>query len=114
MSSSRSSCLSPPSCPDRTPSATMNTPQTMLLGWGSLIVAAGVSFYYAKQTIIERRALQEARGQRPSEKLDWRSRIERQEQAAAGTGPGGGAGTQNASSASSSGVDSRVPGKGIS
>ena len=41
-----------------------------MLGWGSLIVAAGVSYYYARQSINERRALQEARGQRPSEKLD--------------------------------------------
>ena len=41
-----------------------------MLGWGSLIAAAGVSFYYAKKTINERRALQEVKGQRPSEKLD--------------------------------------------
>lgn len=41
-----------------------------MLGWGSLIAAAGVSFYYAKKTINERRAMQEMRGQRPSEKLD--------------------------------------------
>ncbi|PIL23375.1 hypothetical protein GSI_14686 [Ganoderma sinense ZZ0214-1] len=79
----------------------MNTPQTMasqssrlyvvgarneclaltqqMLGWGSLVVAAGVSFYFAKKTIIERRQMQEAAGQRPSEKLDWRARIDRQE-----------------------------------
>ncbi|RPD75612.1 hypothetical protein L226DRAFT_560122 [Lentinus tigrinus ALCF2SS1-7] len=50
-----------------------------MLGWGSLVVAAGVSFYYAKKTINERRAVQESMGQRPSEKLDWRSRIEQQE-----------------------------------
>ncbi|KAI0828593.1 hypothetical protein BC628DRAFT_1363410 [Trametes gibbosa] len=57
----------------------MNTPQTMLLGWGSLIVAAGASYYYARKSINERRVIQEARGQRPSEKLDWRSRIEQDE-----------------------------------
>ena len=72
----------------------MNTPQTMasrsspphvrshnerlvltqqMLGWGSLVIAAGVSFYFAKRTIIERRQMQEAAGQRPSEKLDCTS-----------------------------------------
>ncbi|OJT14276.1 hypothetical protein TRAPUB_9136 [Trametes pubescens] len=50
-----------------------------LLGWGSLIVAAGASYYYARKSINERRAVQEAQGQRPSEKLDWRSRIEQDE-----------------------------------
>ncbi|KAI0631171.1 hypothetical protein C8Q77DRAFT_1131784 [Trametes polyzona] len=57
----------------------MNTPKTMLLGWGSLIAAAGVSYYYARKSINQRRAAQEALGQRPSEKLDWRSRIEQEE-----------------------------------
>ena len=74
----------------------MNTPQTMasrpnpdvaragyicvvligmeqLLGCGSLVVAAGVSFFYAKKTIIERRQMQEVAGQRPSEKLECTS-----------------------------------------
>ncbi|KAI0716667.1 hypothetical protein C8Q76DRAFT_725144 [Earliella scabrosa] len=89
----------------------MNTPQTMMLGWGSLIVAAGVSYYYARQSINERRALQEARGQRPSEKLDWRSRIEQQEkQGVAGAGDA----SQSTQSGSSSGVDARAAGKGPS
>ncbi|KAI0325940.1 hypothetical protein GY45DRAFT_1339801 [Cubamyces sp. BRFM 1775] len=52
---------------------------TCLLGWGSLLVAAGTSYYYARKSINERRAQQEARGQRPSEKLDWRERIDREE-----------------------------------
>ncbi|KAH9855400.1 hypothetical protein C2E23DRAFT_858050 [Lenzites betulinus] len=58
-----------------------------LLGWGSLIVAAGASYYYARKSINERRVMQEARGQRPSEKLDWRSRIEQDEKPKAGLGP---------------------------
>ncbi|TBU21709.1 hypothetical protein BD311DRAFT_677737 [Dichomitus squalens] len=70
-----------------------------MLGWGSLIVAAGVSYYYAKQTIVERRQMQEAEGKRPSEKLDWRSRIERQERQASST--------QGTSTAPASGVDTK-------
>ena len=46
-----------------------------MLGWGSLVAAAGVSFYYAKKTINERRAMQESMGQRPSEKLDCASAV---------------------------------------
>ena len=46
-----------------------------MLGWGSLIVAAGVSYYFAKRTINERRQMQEAAGKRPSEKLDCTSLI---------------------------------------
>ncbi|KAH9836390.1 uncharacterized protein C8Q71DRAFT_81562 [Rhodofomes roseus] len=65
----------------------MNTPQSQLIGWGSLIAAAGVSYYYARQNINERRKAQEFAGARPSEKLDWRARIAQQEQkAAAGEG----------------------------
>ncbi|KAH9930190.1 hypothetical protein B0H21DRAFT_826145 [Amylocystis lapponica] len=78
----------------------MNTPQSMAsglfspllepssshvrfaqaLGWGSLVLAAGVSYYYAKQSIDERRKSQEVAGSRPVEKLDWRARIAQQEQ----------------------------------
>ena len=43
------------------------------LGWGSLLAAAGVSYYYARRSINERRAMQEALGERPSEKLDCTS-----------------------------------------
>ncbi|KAH9922462.1 uncharacterized protein B0H18DRAFT_879312, partial [Fomitopsis serialis] len=39
-------------------------------GWGSLIAAAGVSYYYARQSINERRKAQDLTGARPSEKLD--------------------------------------------
>ncbi|KAI0729806.1 hypothetical protein C8Q72DRAFT_288780 [Fomitopsis betulina] len=58
----------------------MNTPRSQLLGWGSLIAAAGVSYYYARQGINERRKTQEVAGARPSEKLDWRARIAQQQQ----------------------------------
>lgn len=51
----------------------------MLLGWGSLIVAASVSYYYAKKDIDERRKTQSKAGSRPTEKLDWRSRIAKDE-----------------------------------
>ncbi|KAI8976596.1 hypothetical protein BD414DRAFT_509556 [Trametes punicea] len=57
-----------------------------LLGWGCLIVAAGASYWGARRHIDARRAMQEAQGQRPSEKLDWRSRIEQHDkQSAAAT-----------------------------
>ena len=44
-----------------------------MFGWGGLVVAAGMSFYYAKKTITERRQTHGAEGQRPSEKLDCTS-----------------------------------------
>ncbi|KAI0370489.1 hypothetical protein BV20DRAFT_1052259 [Pilatotrama ljubarskyi] len=59
-----------------------------LVGWGSLIVAAGASYWYARKSINARRAMQEAQGQRPSEKLDWRSKIEQEEKhKSAGSAP---------------------------
>ena len=45
-----------------------------VLGWASLIAAAGVSYYYAKQGIDERRRQQDVAGTRPTEKLDCPSR----------------------------------------
>ena len=48
-----------------------------LLGWGSLIAAAGVSYYYARQSINERRKAQEVAGARPSEKLDCESSFQK-------------------------------------
>jgi len=48
-------------------------PLTLLLqvlGWVSLIAVAGVSFYFAKQNINERRRQQDIAGERPSVKLD--------------------------------------------
>ncbi|RDX45234.1 hypothetical protein OH76DRAFT_1018943 [Lentinus brumalis] len=41
-----------------------------MLGWGGLVAAAGVSLYFAKKTINDRRMKQETYGQRPSNKLD--------------------------------------------
>ena len=87
---------------------------SQVLGWASLIAAAGVSYYFAKKGINERRAEQDAAGTRPTEKLDCkhvsyervicvfiqalpngtigRQKIERdsqtQAQAASGTSPG--------------------------
>lgn len=33
----------------------MNTPYSMALGWGTLLLAGGVSYYYAKKDINDRR-----------------------------------------------------------
>jgi hypothetical protein len=57
----------------------MNNPKSMVLGWVSLITVAGVSFYFAKQNINERRRQQDIVGERPGAKLDWRERIARGE-----------------------------------
>lgn len=43
---------------------------SQVLGWASLIAAAGVSYYFAKKSIDERRMEQYAAGTRPTEKLD--------------------------------------------
>ncbi|KAI0087357.1 hypothetical protein BDY19DRAFT_955316 [Irpex rosettiformis] len=59
----------------------MNNPKSTVLGWGSLIAAAGVSYYFAKKSINERRAEQDAKGTRPKEKLDWKQKIEKDSQA---------------------------------
>jgi len=40
----------------------MNNPKSMVLGWVSLIGVAGVSFYFAKQSINERRRQQDITG----------------------------------------------------
>ena len=50
---------------------TVDTPVSLqVLGWVSLITVAGVSFYFAKQSINERRRLQDISGDRPSARLD--------------------------------------------
>lgn len=41
-----------------------------VLGWVSLIAVAGASFYFAKQSINERRRQQDIAGERPSARLD--------------------------------------------
>ncbi|KAH9006541.1 hypothetical protein EDB86DRAFT_743789 [Lactarius hatsudake] len=57
----------------------MNNPKSMVLGWVSLIAVAGVSFYFAKQNINERRRQQDIAGERPSAKINWKERIARDE-----------------------------------
>ncbi|KAG8955110.1 hypothetical protein FRC04_009567 [Tulasnella sp. 424] len=54
----------------------MNTPQSMMIGWASLIAAAGVSYYYARQEIDARRKLQRELGVRSTEKKEWYERLE--------------------------------------
>ncbi|TCD71917.1 hypothetical protein EIP91_000049 [Steccherinum ochraceum] len=61
----------------------MNTARSSVMGWGALVVAAGASYYWAKQGINERRKEQEVAGTRSTEKLDWRAKIERDAQNAA-------------------------------
>lgn len=46
------------------------THSLQVLGWVSLIAVAGVSFYFAKQNINERRRQQDIAGERPGAKLD--------------------------------------------
>jgi len=58
----------------------MNNPKSMVLGWVSLITVAGVSFYFAKQSINERRRQQDISGERPSAKLDWKERVARDDE----------------------------------
>ncbi|WWC61830.1 uncharacterized protein I303_104415 [Kwoniella dejecticola CBS 10117] len=56
----------------------MNTAGSVAYGWGALIVAAGVSFYYAKKEIDARRKDATLRGNRPLEKLSWEEKIAQQ------------------------------------
>ncbi|WWC89377.1 uncharacterized protein L201_004300 [Kwoniella dendrophila CBS 6074] len=56
----------------------MNTAGSVAYGWGALIVAAGVSFYYAKKEIDARRKDATLRGNRPLEKLTWEEKIAQQ------------------------------------
>jgi len=53
----------------------MNTPKTMMLGWGSLIAAAGVSYYFARKEIDARRKMQREAGTRKTEKKEWYERL---------------------------------------
>ncbi|KZT07127.1 uncharacterized protein LAESUDRAFT_725500 [Laetiporus sulphureus 93-53] len=50
-----------------------------VLGLGTLVAAAGVSYYFARKSIKERRKEHAARGQRPTEKLDRRARVAMEE-----------------------------------
>ncbi|KAH8103069.1 hypothetical protein BXZ70DRAFT_1006235 [Cristinia sonorae] len=65
----------------------MNTARSSALGWGSLVLAAGVSYMWARKGIDERRKEQEAAGTRSTEKLDWRARIERDATTHSATSP---------------------------
>jgi len=54
----------------------MNSARSTVLGWTALVVGAGVSFYYAKRGIDDRRKAQAEAGLRPSEIMDWKQRIQ--------------------------------------
>ncbi|KDQ06906.1 hypothetical protein BOTBODRAFT_233115 [Botryobasidium botryosum FD-172 SS1] len=54
----------------------MNTPQSMMIGWGSLLFAGGISYYYAKKEIDARRRAQQLSGERPTTKKNWYERLD--------------------------------------
>ncbi|EGG09101.1 uncharacterized protein MELLADRAFT_104391 [Melampsora larici-populina 98AG31] len=54
----------------------MNTPGSMALGWGLLIVAGGGGLYFAKKDINQRRREQARIGMRSNDKLEWHQRID--------------------------------------
>ncbi|KAG0140586.1 hypothetical protein CROQUDRAFT_674552 [Cronartium quercuum f. sp. fusiforme G11] len=53
----------------------MNTPGSMALGWGLLIVAGGGGLYYAKKDINQRRRELARRGIRSDDKREWHERL---------------------------------------
>lgn len=53
----------------------MNTPGSMALGWGLLLVAGGGGLYLAKKDINERRREMARRGIRPTDTREWHERI---------------------------------------
>ncbi|WVQ72402.1 hypothetical protein IAR50_001954 [Cryptococcus sp. DSM 104548] len=57
----------------------MNTAGSVAYGWGVLVVAAGVSFYWAKKEIDGRRRDAQLKGTRSLEKLTWEERIAKDE-----------------------------------
>lgn len=54
----------------------MNTPGSMALGWGLLLVAGGGGLYFAKKDINQRRREQARAGMRSNDKLEWYQRID--------------------------------------
>ncbi|WVQ82347.1 hypothetical protein IAT38_004475 [Cryptococcus sp. DSM 104549] len=60
----------------------MNTIGSVAYGWGALIVAAGVSYVWAKKEIDGRRKDAQLKGTRSLEKLTWEERIAREQAAA--------------------------------
>ncbi|KIJ51939.1 hypothetical protein M422DRAFT_26296 [Sphaerobolus stellatus SS14] len=54
----------------------MNTARSTVLGWSALIAGAGVSFYFAKKGIDDRRRRQAEAGTRPTQIMDWKQRIQ--------------------------------------
>ncbi|KAF8503897.1 hypothetical protein BU17DRAFT_101646 [Hysterangium stoloniferum] len=54
----------------------MNTARSTVIGWGVLVLGAGVSYYFAKRSINDRRMDQARAGTRPPEIKDWKQRIQ--------------------------------------
>ncbi|KAJ1311217.1 hypothetical protein OPQ81_009717 [Rhizoctonia solani] len=49
----------------------MNSPRSVALGWVALLAAGGVSFYYAKKEIDQKRRLHKDRKPTRTEIKDW-------------------------------------------
>ncbi|MBW0527353.1 hypothetical protein O181_067068 [Austropuccinia psidii MF-1] len=58
---------------------TMNTPGSMALGWGLILVAGGSGLYFAKRDIKKRRMEQTQRGIRSNDTREWHERLADQE-----------------------------------
>jgi len=61
----------------------MNTAKSVWLGWGTLMVAGGTAYYFAKRDINAYRRDQELKGNRGTEFLEWWQIVERDEAAKA-------------------------------
>ncbi|KAJ1929355.1 hypothetical protein IWQ60_001217 [Tieghemiomyces parasiticus] len=55
----------------------MNTPGSVIYGWGALIAAAGVAFYYARKDIEARRRTQPVNWNATG--LTWEDKVKQQE-----------------------------------
>ncbi|KLT43027.1 hypothetical protein CC85DRAFT_327725 [Cutaneotrichosporon oleaginosum] len=60
----------------------MNTPRSVAYGWGALIVATGIGYWYAKGVNERRWNDQRARGLRANP-TDWKEKVAAEEAAAA-------------------------------
>jgi len=55
----------------------MNTVRSVWLGWGTLMVAGGTAYYFAKKDINAYRREQELKGTRGTEFLEWWQIVDR-------------------------------------
>jgi len=57
----------------------MNSAKSVWLGWGTLMVAGGTAYYFAKKDINAYRREQELKGNRGTEFLEWWQIVDRNE-----------------------------------